>query len=119
MTLREIAKVLQEYRLALPGDYLKQEISMWKTVQKQRMVSWYDFQHLKNQAYIGNMVQGKRRTSLYDNEARHATDEDDWIVVENTHEAIVDKELFNKVRALWIRRWKKAFSHLTGERICQ
>lgn len=46
------------------------------------------------------MVQGKRRISLYDNEARHATDENDWIVVENTHEAIVDKELFNKVRAV-------------------
>ncbi len=55
---------------------------------------------LKNQAYIGNMVQGKRRTSLYDNEARHATDENDWIVVENTHEAIVDKELFARVRAV-------------------
>lgn len=67
---------------------------------------------LKNQAYIGNMVQGKRRTSLYDNEARHTTDENDWIVVENTHEAIVDKEL------LWIRRWKRVFSYLTGERIC-
>lgn len=46
------------------------------------------------------MVQGKRRTSLYDNEARHATDENDWIVVENTHEAIVDKELFDRVRAV-------------------
>lgn len=64
------------------------------------MVSRYDFQHPENQAYIGNMVQGKRRTSLYDNEARHATDENDWIVVENTHEAIVDKELFDRVRAV-------------------
>lgn len=65
--------------------------------------AWYPgtiYNILKNQAYIGNMVQGKRRTSLYDNEARHAMDEDDWIVVENTHEAIVDKELFNKVRAV-------------------
>ena len=32
---------------------------------------------LKNQAYIGNMVQGKRRTRLSENELRHATDEED------------------------------------------
>ena len=36
VTLREIAKALQEYRFALPGDYLKQGISMWRKVQKQR-----------------------------------------------------------------------------------
>ena len=34
VTLREIAKALQEYRFALPGDYLKQGISMWRKVQK-------------------------------------------------------------------------------------
>lgn len=101
VTLREIAKALQEYRLALPGDYLKTGNLYVENGAEAK--AWYPgtiSNILKNQAYIGNMVQGKRRTSLYDNEARHATDENDWIVVENTHEAIVDKELFNKVRAV-------------------
>lgn len=101
VTLREIAKALQEYRLALPGDYLK--TGNLYVEEGTEAKSWYPgtiSNILKNQAYIGNMVQGKRRISLYDNEARHATDENDWIVVENTHEAIVDKELFNKVRAV-------------------
>ena len=101
VTLREIAKALQEYRLALPGDYLK--TGNLYVEEGAEAKAWYPgtiSNILKNQAYIGNMVQGKRRTSLYDNEARHATDENDWIVVENTHEAIVDKELFNKVRAV-------------------
>ena len=101
VTLREIAKALQEYRLALPGDYLK--TGNLYVEEGAEAKAWYPgtiSNILKNQAYIGNMVQGKRRISLYDNEARHATDENDWIVVENTHEAIVDKELFNKVRAV-------------------
>ena len=101
VTLREIAKALQEYRIALPGDYLK--TGNLYVEEGAEAKAWYPgtiSNILKNQAYIGNMVQGKRRTSLYDNEARHATDENDWIVVENTHEAIVDKELFNKVRAV-------------------
>ena len=101
VTLREIAKALQEYRLALPGDYLK--TGNLYVEEGAEAKAWYPgtiSNILKNQAYIGNMVQGKRRTSLYDNEARHATDENDWIVVENTHEAIVDKELFDRVRAV-------------------
>ena len=105
VTLREIAKALQEYRLALPGDYLK--TGNLYVEEGAEAKAWYPgtiSNILKNQAYIGNMVQGKRRTSLYDNEARHATDENDWIVVENTHEAIVDKELFNKVRAVMYKK---------------
>ena len=78
VTLREIAKALQEYRLALPGDYLK--TGNLYVEEGAEAKAWYPgtiSNILKNQAYIGNMVQGKRRTSLYDNEARHATDEND------------------------------------------
>lgn len=99
MTLREIAKALQNYRLALPGEYLK--TGKLYVEEGQEAKAWYAgtiSNILKNQAYIGNMVQGKRRTRLSENEARHFTDEEDWIVVENTHEPIVDKELFDKVR---------------------
>ena len=99
VTLREIAKALQNYRLALPGEYLK--TGKLYVDEDQEAKAWYAgtiSNILKNQAYIGNMVQGKRRTRLSENEARHFTDEEDWIVVENTHEPIVDKELFDKVR---------------------
>ena len=99
VTLREIAKALQNYRLALPGEYLK--TGKLYVDEGQEAKAWYAgtiSNILKNQAYIGNMVQGKRRTRLSENEARHFTDEEDWIVVENTHEPIVDRELFDKVR---------------------
>lgn len=99
VTLREIAKALQNYRLALPGEYLK--TGKLYVDEGQVAKAWYAgtiSNILKNQAYIGNMVQGKRRTRLSENETRHFTDEEDWIVVENTHEPIVDKELFDKVR---------------------
>lgn len=98
-TLREIAKALQNYRLALPGEYLK--TGKLYVDEGQEAKAWYVgtiSNILKNQAYIGNMVQGKRRTRLSENEARHFTEEEEWIVVENTHEPIVDKELFDKVR---------------------
>lgn len=99
VTLREIAKALQNYRLALPGEYLKTgKLYVDEGLESKAWYAGTISNILKNQAYIGNMVQGKRRTRLSENEARHFTDEEDWIVVENTHEPIVDKELFDKVR---------------------
>ncbi len=101
VTLREIAKALQNYRLALPGEYLK--TGKLYVDEGQEAKAWYAgtiSNILKNQAYIGNMVQGKRRTRLSENEARHFTEEEDWIVVENTYEPIVDKEQFDKVRKM-------------------
>ena len=53
---------------------------------------------LNNRVYCGDMVQGKSKTKSYD--YKHLP-EDDWIVVEDTHEAIVSRELFEKVQRRW------------------
>lgn len=55
---------------------------------------------------------------MYENEARNFTDEEDWIVVENTHEAIVDKELFDRVRAVIEQKVEdSAFSSERGKKL--
>lgn len=48
-------------------------------------------QLLKNQVYIGDMVQCKRKVSSFKTKKRLITNPDAWVVVEDTHEAIVDK----------------------------
>ena len=55
---------------------------------------------LHNQLYIGNTVQGKRKTRHYKGEERHVTDKDEWIIVEDTHEPIISKEMFDKVQTI-------------------
>lgn len=55
---------------------------------------------LLNEMYIGNMVQGKQKVISYKVHDRVLTDEKDWYIVENTHEAIIDKETFEKAQAL-------------------
>ena len=55
-------------------------------------------QLLKNQVYIGNMVQGKRQVISYKSKRREFTSPDEWIIVENTHEALVDLEAWNEVQ---------------------
>jgi DNA invertase Pin-like site-specific DNA recombinase len=54
-------------------------------------------QLLRNQAYIGNMVSGKREVVSFKTKRRRQVDPADWIIVENTHEAIIPRELWDRV----------------------
>ena len=56
---------------------------------------------LKNEMYIGNMVQGKNTTISYKIKQCRAIPKEDWIIVENTHEPIVSKEIFEKAQSLF------------------
>ncbi|MCI9016479.1 MAG: recombinase family protein [Clostridia bacterium] len=53
---------------------------------------------LKNEVYIGNMVQEKCKRINYQLKKRIKNDKSDWIRVENTHEPIIDKEKFYAVQ---------------------
>ena len=55
---------------------------------------------LKNQAYIGNTVQNKRRKISYKSKKVIDNPRESWIVVENTHEPIIDKETFERVKLM-------------------
>ena len=53
---------------------------------------------LTNQAYIGSAVHGKVVIEKYNNIPLHATDPSEWVIVENTHAPLVDKETFEKAQ---------------------
>lgn len=55
---------------------------------------------LENEAYIGNMVQGKYGSPSCKIKKTAAKPREEWIRVEGTHEAIIPIELWNAVRAL-------------------
>ena len=56
---------------------------------------------LKNEMYIGNMVQGKNTTVSYKIKQCRPVPKSDWIIVEGTHEPIIDKDTFYKVQSLF------------------
>jgi hypothetical protein len=56
---------------------------------------------LTNEMYIGNMVQGKNTTVSYKIKQCRAVPKEEWIIVESTHEAIIDKETFGSAQALF------------------
>lgn len=55
---------------------------------------------LKNMVYIGTMAQKKGSQCLYAGIPYHLTEEDEWIVVQHTHEAIIEESLFERVRRI-------------------
>ncbi len=53
---------------------------------------------LENEVYIGNMVQGRRKSRFFEGMNEVKVDKQDWSVVKNTHEPIISQELFDKVQ---------------------
>lgn len=78
---------------------------------------------LKNEVYIGNTVQNKRSRISYKNRKMRTNPQEQWNIVENTHEPIIDKQVFNKVQKMVIvqrynRNEKKHKFLLGGLLVC-
>ena len=63
---------------------------------------------LKNRMYCGDMVQGRYRVKSYKIHVQEVVPEDEWYIVENTHEAIIDRDTFDKVQRLLLRDTRTA-----------
>ena len=70
-------------------------------------------QLLRNPVYLGHMIQGKRKVSSFKTKKRVTTTQDNWIVVENTHEAIIRVEEWDSVQ----RRLAKAIQTHSGNSV--
>ena len=86
----QIAKYLNDKNIDSPSKYLNNNNSKWsaKTIKD----------ILINQTYIGNLTQGKRRKINHKLKQIINIPQEEWIIVENTHEAIVNKTIFNSVQ---------------------
>ena len=102
---REIAIILNAEKIPTPAQYsnLKPKrkgpySGKWSS----ERVSWM----LQNEVYIGNMVQGRSQKVSYKSKKCRHVPRENWIVVENTHEPIIDKVLFDKVGMLIKSRFR-------------
>ena len=53
---------------------------------------------LKDEIYIGNSVHGKQMNISYKNKKKIRKPEEEWFRVENTHDAIISKDVFHQVQ---------------------
>lgn len=97
---RQIAMILNEEKVPTPAQYsnltLPEHKGPYSGKWSAERVTWT----LKNEVYIGSMVQGRlQKVSYKVKKCRHMPKEE-WKIVENTHPPIVDKETFKKVSML-------------------
>ena len=57
-------------------------------------------QILRNEVYIGNLVQGKTTYVSYKNHKKKSVSASEWCRTPNTHESIIDMETWNKVQSI-------------------
>lgn len=107
-----ITKELNRLGILNPSTYKKMKGWNYKHTSGQNNDGlWCDStvrRMLSNQMYIGNMVQGKNTTISYKIKQCRSIPKDEWIIVENTHEPIIDKETFDKAQLLFNRNTRTA-----------
>ena len=107
-----IAKDLNEMGIPNPTAYKKLKGFNYKHPAGKKLDGlWPDSsvrRILRNEMYVGNMVQGKNTTISYKIKQCRAIPKEDWIIVEGTHEAIVDRDTFDKAQSLFNQFIRKA-----------
>ena len=98
-----IARMLNDRGIPNPTEYKRLQGLRYKQPKMKNSTLWKYFaisDMLKNQIYIGNMVQGKYGSISYKTKQNKPRPKEEWFIVEGTHEPIIDRELWDKVEDL-------------------
>ena len=101
---QNIAIRLNKLGIPSPAEYKRLSGSNYKTnFQTSSKAIWSHVsvrRILKNEIYLGVMIQGKRTTPNYKTKTVVAKEESEWLRVEGTHEAIISARDFELVQEL-------------------
>ena len=93
----EIAEMLNKENVLTPKEYRKcgfikgyvKDKLMWRASTVCKIIS--------NEVYIGSVVQGKSKKVSFKSDVMIRNPKSEWIKSENRHEAIIDRETFEKI----------------------
>ena len=100
-----IASILSSENILIPSLYKTRVLQQnyYNSKLKDTTKTWcYQTVHmiLNNQTYLGKMVQHKDIKISYKDKKKRRLPKEQWIVVDNTHEPIIDQETFDRVQAI-------------------
>ena len=101
----EIARILYEDKVETPAVYLgKKGIGFWKSKEDfPNPYNWSGYmvgQILSKPEYIGHTVNFRSHKESYKDKGSVRNPQEEWLIFENTHEAIIDKETWELVQKL-------------------
>lgn len=95
-----IARILNDEGVLCPSDYKNQNGMNYHNSNRLECTNYWTYSTihhiLKNQMYLGDMVQGKTKRRMKGNV--HYLPEEQWVIVRGMHPAIVDTMLWQRVQ---------------------
>ncbi len=97
----QIAEYLNNNKIKNPSRYmkLKNATKKWSIEQINDI--------LRNPFYCGNTIMNKYKTNYINKTCKKNKDRDTWIIKYNTHEAIIEKEKYDKVQQIKLQKQVK------------
>lgn len=98
---RHIADTLNAEKILTPSDYHYAQLG--KPNPRKTAHLWCTDkvnQILKNPTYLGHLVQLRTTTVSYKNHKVIKKNEEDMVIIKNTHEALVSQEMWDKIREI-------------------
>lgn len=97
--MSSIATQLNNLNIPCPSEYKRLKGIKYKNSKSGKLWRYPAISSiLRNEMYIGNMVQGKFASISYKTKLNRPVKKDKWLIVENTHEAIIDISTWNSVQ---------------------
>ena len=98
-----IARMLNDRGVPNPTEYKRLHGLRYQQPKRKNSTLWkYSAisDMLTNEMYIGNMVQGKYGSVSYKTKQNKPRPKENWYRIEHTHDAIIDRDLWDRVQAL-------------------
>lgn len=106
---QKIAKVLNAEGVLCPAEYKKVNGENYKNSNRLESTTYWSYSTINSilhrEMYVGNMVQGTKHQHMRSRQKKMPKEE--WIIVENTHEPIIDKETWEKTQSLLQKRTRE------------
>lgn len=96
----KICQILNDRNIPNPATYKRLKGMNFKVGNgvKSHWVTTTVREILRNEMYIGNMVQHKKEKISYKSKKQKKLDKSEWVVIENTHQPIIEKEKFIRIQ---------------------
>jgi len=106
---QKIAKLLNAEGVLCPAEYKKVNGENYKNCNRLESTTYWSYSTINSilhrEMYVGNMVQGTKHQRMRSKQKKMPKEE--WIVVENTHEPIIDKATWEKAQTLLQKRTRE------------
>lgn len=106
---QKIAKLLNAEGILCPAEYKRVNGENYKNCNRLESTTYWSYSTINSilhrEMYVGNMVQGTKHQRMRSKQKKMPKEE--WIIVENTHEPIIDKATWEKAQSLLQKRTRE------------